>query len=65
MAPRRIHEKLKDKSELLKLHVKHYHMTTEQFKKRTSALRLPQAIYDLYDEAVKSCEVCLKSDPTS
>ena len=46
MALRRIHEKLKDKTEPLKLHVKHYHMTTEQFKQRTSALRLPQAIYD-------------------
>ena len=63
IALRRVHEKLKDKSELLKLHLKHYHMTLEQFKKRTSALRLPAAIYDLYEQVVKSCDVCLKTMP--
>ena len=64
IALRRIHERLKDKSELLKLHLKHYHMTTEQFRKtRTSALKLPDAIYDLYDSVVKACAVCLKSAP--
>ena len=30
-----IHEKLQSPTELLKLHLKHYHMSTEQFKKRT------------------------------
>ena len=38
-------------------------MTTEQFRKRTSALKLPEAIYDLYDSVVKACDVCLKSAP--
>ena len=37
-ALQRIHDKLQSPTELLKLHLNHYHMTTEQFKRRTSSL---------------------------
>ena len=46
LALQRIHEKLQSPTELLKLHLEHRHMSTEQFKKRTSALKLPKDIYD-------------------
>ena len=29
----RVHDKLRDKAELLKLHLKHYHMNTANFKR--------------------------------
>eukprot|EP00439_Symbiodinium_sp_Y106_P066001 s314_g10.t1 len=52
LALQRIHEKLSHPTELLKLHLKHYHMSTEQFKKRTSALKIPAKIYEEYEKAV-------------
>ena len=54
----RIHDKLQSPTELLKLHLKHYHMSTEQFKRRTSALKLPKEIYDKYDQITKSSDTC-------
>ena len=33
-------------------------MTTEQFKRRTSALKLPKEIYDKFDQITKSCDTC-------
>ena len=44
--------------ELLKLHLKHYHMTTENFRRRTSALKLPEVIYEEYDKIGPKCESC-------
>ena len=41
LALRRVHEKLSDPSELLKLHLKHYHMSAQQFRRRTSKLKIP------------------------
>ena len=38
LALRRIHAKLKDPVELYKLHLKHRHMSLDQFKGRTAAL---------------------------
>jgi len=38
----KIHWKPSDNAELLKRHAKHYHMSPENFKKRTSQLQLPQ-----------------------
>ena len=35
----KIHARLRDKAELLKLHLKHYHMKTKNFRRRTSALK--------------------------
>ena len=60
LALRRIHEKLDSPVELYKLHLKHYHMSTEQFRKRTSALKIPEDIYAKYDLIVKQCDTCQK-----
>ena len=57
-------EKLNNDVELYKLHVKHYHMSSAQFRRRTSMLGLPGEIYDKYDRIVKSCRVCSTSVPT-
>ena len=54
LALHRIHEKLQSPTELLKLHF-------EQFKKRTSALKLTKGIYDKYDQIVKSRDTCSKA----
>ena len=58
LAPRRIHAKLKDPVELYKLHLKHRHMSLDQFKGRTAALQIPKEIYDLHDQPVKKCSPC-------
>ena len=57
-------EKLNNDVELYKLHVKHYHMSSAQFRRRTSMLGLPGEIYDKYDRIVKGCRVCSTSMPT-
>ena len=33
-------------------------MSTDQFRKRTSALKIPEEIYQNYDLIVKQCENC-------
>ena len=63
LAIRRIHAKLQDKVELHKLHLKHYHMTPSQFKRRTHALRLPEEIQKKYEEVCQRCEVCSRLAP--
>ncbi|OLQ10788.1 hypothetical protein AK812_SmicGene5490 [Symbiodinium microadriaticum] len=50
--------------ELHKLHVKHYHMSPAQFRRRTSMLGLPGEIYDKYDKIFRTCRVCSSSVPT-
>ena len=57
-------EKLNDEVELYKLHVKHYHMSPAQFRRRTSMLGLPGEIYDKYDKIFRTCRVCSTSVPT-
>ena len=57
-ALQRIHQKLDNPVELYKLHLKHYHMSISQFKRRTSQLQLPKTINDKYEQVVKKCEVC-------
>ena len=57
-------EKLNNDVELYKLHVKHYHMSPAQFRRRTSMLGLPGEIYDKYNRIVKGCRVCSTSVPT-
>ena len=59
----KIHAKLRDKTELYKLHLKHYHMSSAVFRKRTSALKIPKDIYDLYDTVVSECTSCQKFAP--
>ena len=61
LALQRIHAKLSSPTELLKLHLKHYHMSPEQFRRRSSALQLPKEIYDKFDLIAKQCETCQKS----
>ena len=56
----KVQDKLRDKKELYKLHLKHYHIKLDAFKKRTSQLQLPKDIYDLYEQVVKECETCSK-----
>jgi len=58
LALRRIREKLDSPVELYKLHLKHCHMSTEQFRKRTPALKIPEDIYAKYDLIVKQCDTC-------
>ena len=52
-------EKLNNDVELYKLHVKHYHMSSAQFRRRTSMLGLPGEIYDKYDRIVAVVFVAL------
>ena len=61
---KRMLEKLNDEVELYKLHVKHYHMSPAQFRRRTSMLGLPGEIYDKYDRIFRTCRVCSTSVPT-
>ena len=60
---RSLHERLENKEELLKLHLKHYHMSARQFKLRTSELKLPEKIHELYQEVVSKCESCQQHKP--
>ena len=57
-------EKLNKDVDLYKVHVKHYHMSSAQLRRRTSMLGLPGEIYDKYDHIVKGCRVCGTSVPT-
>ena len=59
----KLHQRLSKRTELLKLHMKHYHMSTAQFRRRTSELYLLEGIYRLYDGVVKECETCQKTKP--
>ena len=59
----RLHKRLKDPITLLNLHLKHFHMGLQTFKKRTSALKLPPEIYKLYGEVKARCEHCSKARP--
>ena len=47
--------------ELYKLHVKHYHMSPTQFRRRTNQLALPEEIYDKYEHICKTCKVCAEN----
>ena len=52
----KLHKRLARRSELLKLHLKHYHMSPAQFRRQTSDLYLPEGVDGLYDGVVKpSC----------
>ena len=55
---KKIHDRLKNETELYKLHLKHYHMSSKSFRHRTSSLKLPKEVYDKYDMVVKKC-ACL------
>ena len=57
-AYRKMIKRLDDKVELYKLHVKHYHMSPTQFRRRTSMLNLPERIYEKYEDVFNKCRVC-------
>ncbi len=59
----RLHARLNNKEELLKLHLKHYHMSARQFQLRTSELKLPKNIYTMFKEICDKCETCQKHKP--
>ena len=54
-AYRKMIKRLDDKVELYKLHVKHYHMSPTQFRRRTNMLNLPDRIYEKYEEVYNKC----------
>ena len=60
-AYRKMFKRLDDKVELYKLHVKHYHMSPIQFRRRTSLLNFPDRIYEKYEEVFNKCRVCSMS----
>ena len=53
--------RLEDSVELYKLHVKHYHMSPTQFRRRTSMLGLPDSVYQKYEDVCHKCRVCSTS----
>ena len=63
LARKRMLTKLSSETELLRLHLKHYHMSVSQFKRRTSALGLPDYIFAKYEMVVKKCEACMETKP--
>ena len=61
-ALRKMLKKLEDTVELYEqLHVKHYHMSPTQFRRRTSMLGLPDSVYEKYEDVVNKCRVCSTS----
>ena len=46
------------------LHLKHYHMSSGQFKKRATHLDIPGKVYDLYPHVVKTCPFGNLTKPT-
>jgi hypothetical protein len=63
LALRRIHERLNKPTELLKLHLLHYHMPPAAFKRRTSALSLPEHVYEKYTQVCLECSACNEARP--
>ena len=55
--------KLSDVRNLKDLHLKHYHMSSAQFKKRTTHLDIPGKVYDFYQHVVKTCPFCNSTKP--
>ena len=58
---KRMLRKLEDSVELHKLHIKHYHMSPTQFRRRTSMLGLPDSVYEKYQDMCNKCRVCSTS----
>ena len=57
-ALQKIINKLSDVRNLKDLHLKHHHMSSAQFKKRTTHLDFPGKLSDLYKHVVKTCPSC-------
>ena len=59
----KITNKLSDVRNLKDLHVKHYHVSSAQFKNRTTHLDIPGKVYDFYQHVVKTCPCCNSTKP--
>ena len=55
--------KLSDERNLKGLHLKHYHMSTAQFKQKATHLDIPGKVYDIYQHVVKTCPFCNSIKP--
>ena len=53
--------KLSDVRNLKDLHQKHYHMSSAQFKQRTTLLDTPGKVYDLFQHVVITCPFCIST----
>ena len=62
-ALRNIVNKLSDERNLRDLHLKHYHMSTAQFKKRTTHLHILGKVYHLHQHVVKTSPFCNSTKP--
>ena len=62
-ALQKIINKLSDVRNMKDLHLKHYHMSSAQFKKRTTHLDIPGKVYDRNQHAVKTCPLCNSTKP--
>ena len=59
----KIINKLWDVRNLKDLHLKHHHMYSAQFKKRTTHLDILGKVCDLYQHVVKTCPFCNWTNP--
>ena len=57
-AYKKMRRRLEDSVELYKLHVKHYHMSPTQFRRRTSKRGLPESVYRKYEDVCHKRRVC-------
>ena len=62
-ALRNIINNLSDERNLRYLHLKHHHMSTAQFKKRTTYMDIPGKVSGLYQHVVKTCPFCNSTKP--
>ena len=62
-ALQQIVNKLSDVRNLKDLQLKHYHISSAHFKKRTTHLDIPGKVHDLYQHVVKTCPFCNSSKP--
>ena len=59
----KIINKLSDVRNLKGLQLKHYHVSSAQFKKRATHLDIPGKVYDLCQHVVKTCPFCNSTQP--
>ena len=62
-ALQKIINKLSDVRNLKDLHLKHYHMSSAQFQKRTTHLHILGKVYDFFQHVVKTCSSCNWTKP--
>ena len=62
-ALQKITNKLLDVRNLKHPHLKHDHMSTAQFKKKTTHLDILGNVYDIYQHVVKTCPFCNSREP--